>query len=298
MSDPLLPNIKPNKELLEEVQARAALLLSLWGIPSVLCFLAATVLVGLGMDTAGPQPDWKIISYGFGFGIVSLSALWTVLGPFRIFTRVPLAMLLAILAIGALAAFMLQLEWDARAEGAFLAVAAGGLQWMSLVAILILVRLASGSRVEITGIRPPGGNQTTQFGIRQLLLWTTGVALTLGTVRFVAGQLGLRIVDWRFLSREGAAFAILLGFNLILAGSIAWSLLATRSIGVRIAIASLIVVLATFAEPHAFSLFQGGRPSAHVFWWINAAGSFCLVVNLLIVRLCGFRLVRETGAFR
>jgi len=274
------------------VAARAALLLSLWGIPCVLGFLVVTVLLGCGGDM-GPRSEWRICAFGFGFGLVSLSALWAVLGPFRLFTRVPLAILMAILAISSLALFMLLMERGRRNEGLLLAAGAGVLQWLGLVILLVGARLVFGSKIAIPGTRRLFGNQRAQFGIRQLLIWTTGIALTLGVLRIVAGQMGLSMINWNFLANEAMAFGIVLTFNLILALSLVWGLLTPRGVIVRTAIAVLIIGVATWAEPYAFAFLPPGRPPVAIFLWINGAGSLCLVINLVIVRLCGYRRVPD-----
>jgi len=148
--------------------------------------------------------------------------------------------------------------------------------------------------VGIPGTERPLCNQAVQFGIRQLLIWTTGAALTLGAARLIFWNLGLNSAIWDTLARDGATVGLLLAFNMILACPVAWALLHPKHLGVRIAIAALIVGLATLAENPAFALLiRFGPPDSNIFWWINGAGTLCLSINLLIVRLCGYRLVRD-----
>jgi len=288
MSVPPPPDVSPAKELEQRAVPRAALLLCCLGIPSVLYFLTATVLGALTRDAGGVMSLIFPYEVNFGYALVSLSALWGAFGPFRLWTRMPLAILMALLAVAAVATFFVLVGM--RVDGVFVAVFTAGLQWMGLVMLLILARLAFRTSVAIPGTQPHG-NPRLQFGIRHLLLLTTGVALVLGAWPFVAGQLDRHVMYWRFWVRQGIGIGL---FNLLPAISLAWALLAARNVVWRVALAILVIVLGTLVEPTALSPFLGRfTPRAEFFWWTNSVGSICLVVNLLIVRLCGYRLVRD-----
>jgi hypothetical protein len=261
---------------------------------SVFFFLGMVPLMGLG-GIRGPRDEWRIgIGLGLGFSVVSLAGLWTVFGPFRFFTRVPLAILLVAFSILALGAFFLADQGiGSNVEGAILVAITAALQWMGLVGLFTAARAATGSILMLPGTTLAGGNRKAQFGIRQILIWTTGVAIFLAILRLVISRFMPGGLNWSAITRESSAFALLLGFNLVVTCSIAWAILSRGNLVLRLAAAIVLVLLATWLEHPAFRAVLGPGGEAAIFWWINGAGSLCLVVNLFIVRLCGYRLMRD-----
>ena len=276
---------------------RAAWTFSLSAGISVFLFLGMVPLVSIG-QFRGPGDEWRIgVGFGFGFSIVSLAGLWAVFGPFRFFTRVPLALLLVAFSILALGAFfLLNVRMGANFEGAILVAITAVLQWVGLVAVFTAARAITGSILMLPGTTPAGGKHKAQFGIRQILIWTTGVAIFLAILRLMVSRFMPAGFNWAAVARESSAFALLLGFNLVVTCSITWAILSRGNLLLRLFVALALVLLATWLEDPAFRAVLGPGGEAAIFWWINGAGSLCLVVNLLIVRLCGYRLMREYGS--
>lgn len=273
----------------------AGTILSICGSLSTLLFLGMVPLVAIGSEYR-PGDMWRVgVAFGIGFGLVSLSALWTVFGPFRFFTRVPLALLLVAFAMLALSAFFLANQrMGSQLEGPMLVSGAAALQWIGLVVLFVVARAIVGRRLALSEASPLIGNRKAQFGIRQILLWTTGVALFLAVFRIFVPQFIPHGVDWSAVSRGSCEFGLLLGFNLVVTCSITAATLIRRNLILRLTIALFVLLVATWLEYPLFNLvLGGGGADSTIFWWINAAGSLCLAVNLLIVRLSGYRLVPD-----
>lgn len=261
---------------------------------SICSCLSLVPLAALGSTNSGRSDDWRIgFAFGFGFGIVSLAALWAVFGPFRFFTRVPLALLMVAASSLALAAFFLVTPVPRRdAELALLAAISAALQWLGLVFLFVAARAATGQVLTLPGKVPSERYRRAQFGIRQILLWTTGVAIFLAILRVVLSRFLPEGIDFSSIRRDGMVFGLLLVFNCAVTSAMAWGALSRGVLFVRLALALGAVILITLLEYPVFRTFLGPGDSA-VFWWINGAGALCLGVNLLIVRLCGYRLVPD-----
>lgn len=261
---------------------------------SVIFFLGLVPIMGLG-TMGGPGDEWRIgVAFGCGFSVVSLAGLWAVFGPFRFFTRVPLAILLVAFSTLALGSFFLLNErMGTNFEGAILVAITAVLQWMGLLAVFAAARAVTGSMVMSPGTTLANGNRKAQFGIRQILIWTTGVAIFLAILRLVVSQFMPTGFRWFLIARESSAFALLLGFNLVVTCSITWAVLSRGNLALRLVVALVLVLLATWLEYPTFALVRGPGGDSAIFWWINGAGALCLLVNLFIVRLCGYRLTRN-----
>lgn len=262
---------------------------------SICVFLGVVPLMALGSANSGRSNDWRIgIAFGFGFGIVSLAALWAVFGPFRFFTRVPLALLVVAVSALALATFFL-VNWAVgfQADLAVLAAISAALQWLGLVFLFIAVRAATGRILTLPGRVPSEGNRRAQFGIRQILLWTTGVAIFLAILRVALSHFLPQGIDLSSMRQEGMIFGLLLAFNCAVTCAMAWGALSRGNLFLRLGLALLGVALVTWLEYPTFRAVVGPGGDSAIFWWINGAGAFCLAANLLIVRLCGYRLERN-----
>jgi hypothetical protein len=140
-----------------------------------------------------------------------------------------------------------------------------------------------------------------QFGIRQLLLWTAGVACVFGIGKWVLPE----NVTARFQRTPDVwqlviVFVLLLVFHLLLPLPIIWGAFAHYRRGglmlaARIGAALLLVGMVTLAEPWAFELLLPHGAGEHeIFYWLNAAHALWLLGVLLIARLAGYRLARNS----
>ena len=275
---------------------RSAMLLAILGLASVSLCLGAS-LAAVAADDLLPnwvQHETDIgMSFGFGFGVVSLAALWTSLGPFRFFTRAPLALLLVVLSGTVMTCFYLVDSPGTRDLAVVVTLwVAVILQWACLASVLFLIRRLLRFRVDLAHAPRPSGSQAAQFGIRQMLLWTTGAALTLGVMRVLIG-IAPAISDLGDFARMTTTFALLLAFNLALAVPWTWALLGVLRPWLRLLAACLAVAALTWLEGPIFHLCIGPSGDSALFWWLNGCGSACLIANLFIVRLCAYRLVPE-----
>lgn len=111
--------------------------------------------------------------------IVNLAALWSALGPLRLFTRVPLAILLVAATSLALILYCAldDLDDDVQMSIALLLVPPMmAAQFAGITACFLLLGRALNRRVGLVAGDLPKHRADAQFGIGQLLLWTTGIA--------------------------------------------------------------------------------------------------------------------------
>ena len=136
---------------------------------------------------------------GTVFAQVIVLAVWSALGPASVFTRMVSGLVLVVLVCLSIFAF-------GRGDEEVVAVAgAMFVQWFAVQVPLWVIRLGFGWRLAWPGEETSGSNPNeTQFGIRQLLVWTTLVGVALGIGRLILPREALQ--DMR---QPGEAVSIL-----------------------------------------------------------------------------------------
>ena len=150
-------------------------------------------------DPDGPGKAWEYVGLGYLFGTIfgqtTLAGAWAAFGPFRWRWRLLLAPVWLVL-LWACVAFSIGLH-GGPGDPLFLLLLAGCLLGQWILVLLPFAGLALGYRVQLVhgsdgaagidqGIDPGSKPRQLQFGIRQLLILTTIVAVVLGILQ-VAG---------------------------------------------------------------------------------------------------------------
>lgn len=248
------------------------------------CLLIALV----GLEARHPVVQYLTIGFFLGslFGHATLAAGWAALGPGWLLVRIPLSL---VWVAGLIGAMLINLALHDGPDGELAIIGVGLLgQWLIVQVPLWALVLFFGARLrhrsEERGTFDP---KERQFGIRQLLLFTTLIAVLLAIGRLLVASLG----KYFNLGHEGPIFiflavaAIAMTLPVLLAALLRrWAVPAT--IGML-----LLVGLAAAAEVPLLSKFHRGvGPDIWHFFWINAFASLWIVVVSLVVQLSGYRL--------
>ena len=263
-------------------------------------FLWVAPVIGVGlliMALLSPRPGGGALEYvaigfllGTMFGQGTLVSAWTAFGPAPLVWRLPLSLLWLVLLVGALAVSV------ARSGGPNVEaiVVIGGClvgQWLLVQVPLWCLRLGYGVRlrhVDDTGFLLDPRDR--QFGIRQLMIFTTIIAVILGAGRFLVTRLAPHLTLGT--SGDGPLFiflavaAIIVTLPLMLA-----ALLPRLAVPAVISILVLVGLLTAWEIP-LLSRFHGGggRPDTMHMVAINSVTAAWVLAVVVIVRFNGYRL--------
>lgn len=284
-----------NGTVIAQKSRRSALLLSLSATPALaICLLASHQAWRLN-DYVHHESDFAI-SFGLGFALVSLAAFWAAWGPLRVFTRTVLSTLLTILAALSMASFVFIKGPTPNEVVISLAIGlACGFQWLAMVIFLVLLGMFLQIRIDLPHADHRSLRETTQFSIRQMVFWTTAVAITLAISRWLVSAWapsGFNFQEW---PRFAMLFLMILSFHIAIAFLGVWAILCQTGLLLRLGVASMSVVLLTGLEYAALELLIGGPGSGDpLFIWLNVSSCLCLSIHLVIVRCCGYRVVIDS----
>jgi hypothetical protein len=273
-----------------------------WIILGLLVFLHAGSAVLLGptgtsADRFGPIS--ANLAFGFLLAQPLVLAFWTAFAPQRFQDRILWGLLLcALLALAVEARGLFAEDRSAIGDGEF--GQRGFFLSMDLIlfsvatSVLLLVRRLSGWRLAQLAADPaPSQYQAYQFGIKHLLALTGIAALVFGLFR------NLALVDPEASFQPIARVA---GLILdIVSVFLPLSLLAWPVLGVRkhVVAAALVAILAICAFDAAYSYFflliwtaTRADDLAHLILPMQLGGALCITVSAMIMRSCGFRMVR------
>jgi hypothetical protein len=262
----------------------------------VFLWLAPIILLNwIGIVTIKPTGP-ATISLGFFFGSVfahaALAAAWMVLGPLRFIYRAPLSLIwLMMLAVGV----WLNIAINGGPQGAALIFAGCSFgQWTLVVASLAITRTIFGFKLQHSDEDQPDAlERQFQFGIRQLLMVTSIVAVVLGIGRasmpFLSQHLefpgGRETSIFTFL---GIA-AVLVTLPLMIATLMQrWAILG-------VAITLSLIGLATYWELSLMRVLSIGGPDTRDFVAINSATTLIMLLLLVVIRFNGYCLVSNRG---
>jgi hypothetical protein len=250
----------------------------------------------LSISVLDPDPGTGIsetvgLGYFFGslFGHATLAAAWTSFGPAPLVWRLPLSLFwVSMVAIG----IGINVGLNGGPDEALLVVGACLFaQWAILQ--FPLWGLALGYGLRLRHIDDVGSDpREHQFGIRQLLIVTTIVAVVFAIGRFIVGLLGENVN----IRGEAPIFiflavaAIVLTLPLLLAALMRWY--STAAVIVTLA----LIALATAWEVPLLQLVHSGPgPKAEHFIAINAFTAAVMLAVLTVVRLNGYSLATGKG---
>ena len=145
----------------------------------------------------------------------------------------------------------------------------------------------NGWRLENNDAPPDEMSNDLQFGIRQLFVWTTMIAVFLGLLRMMAS--GLKDIEsMRIVGNQEVHmfFTFALG-NTLLVLPLIYACFSRSQMPLWFLIAMVSAVAVTLVQ----QLFSGNEQS--FFWFVNLAQFISVFGLLLLVRLAGYRLRRQ-----
>ena len=168
-------------------------------------------------------------------------------------------------------------------------------QWLAIQAPLWVLRLGLGWRLSWPGEEAPAPtNNETQFGLRQLFVWTILFAVTFALARWLlpgeAMSGGVQDV-----SETLAVLIVISVFSSFLALPIIWATLVRRWIALWLPISIVCCVVLAVAEGMAMRRALGTGVDEEIFWALNAIQFVAATASLLLLRGSGVRLVQISG---
>jgi hypothetical protein len=256
--------------------------------------LAWTVLLVLP-EGNGPQDIVTGLLMGalFGtlFALTALGAAWTVLGPWPLLLRVPLAIMMQLVGLVAMTKNVSMPGPGIDPE--FLGVLGGAMlgQWVLTQAVLWTVAVFRGLRLQIA---MQSARNDMQFGIRQVMILTAVIAVTLGAGRLVIQYLrwsdNVGPFDWEVV----LLFGFLVLANTLITVPLIFSVALPRKAVLATGVALAFAVLTTACEIPAFELVRPAGSAGDdwpVFVIMNLAQTLWIAAALSILRFGGYRLI-------
>jgi len=232
-----------------------------------------------------------------GAGIVlaqpMLLAIGAVFGPGRWLVRFPCGLAtIAILALLVnLGGTSLGVSSNLAVVGAFFVV-----PFLFLQPPLFALRWWRRWRIALHDKAPAAGARRMQFSLRWLLAVATGVCVVLAVARwtYVPGSWPSRAPDWWSLVEDVCLVALVIGGLSLAALPLVGAAMGTVRRGGSLGLAAIGLVAAA-----GFLYWLMDPADRDTPWLITCslpAGWVWILLNLLVLRWCGFRLVRETKA--
>jgi hypothetical protein len=246
-----------------------------------------------------PEFEYVGIGYLIGtmFGQATMAAAWTALGPFPLLWRLPLSLGWLATLTASLAA---NIELFGQSDEIWIVMGACVLsQWIALQVPLWFLAIAYGLQMGYvdasTGVRHA---TKQQFGLRQLMIFTSVVAVILGIGRAVVTQMAPRLDLGSY--HEVPIFIFLVVAAVLMTLPLMLAAMLPRFAAIGVVLVLLFVAVATAWELTLLSHFhRGPGPDTLHFLWINAFTAAWVVSIAFAVRLSGYELVTsssKTGA--
>jgi hypothetical protein len=259
------------------------------------------VLVAL-FDPSGPREAFHVgLMLGTVYGQVTVAAAWTALGSAQFAGRV----LPAVLGVGGLSVAIAFMAGKGTAVSLNDVALVGGsmLGQFVLLALVLLglrarlrLRMDRLTRQEATEQTQAGIGFRPQFAIRQLMVVTALVAVTLGI-----GRILVEAIDWQALAnnpvgREAPIFTYVVLVNVLFTVPLALAALVRQGVVLACAIGLAFIAGATWLEIAAAQPFLPGSLTSRtniIFWTMNATQAAWVLGLLLVARGAGYRLSRS-----
>ena len=225
--------------------------------------------------------------FGCAFAIASVQANWLVFGPYRFAIRLFVTSIVAIIT-AVLAIVILRPIGDI-----ILGVAIIG-QFVLLQAPLWVLRAAFRLRLRYTATDLQESSKSIQFSLWHMLLGMTVVGMLMGMGRLFTASLQKLDVGH---TKDLHGFGLFVGFNLLLAWPLIWSILSPSKLFLRLSIALLLAVVLTVCEAFVFLKLFGMQEAPVFFGITNVIQCLTLMSHLLITRSFGYHLVRQSREF-
>jgi len=240
-----------------------------------------------------PVNDVKLVVLGLAYAQATVAGAWAACGPGQLIVRMPLAIGWSIL-VGV--AMLVQVGRPSNGEWLICLIFGGSplVQLLLVTLCLWLVRVTF--RLRLSWLADAASRRTNptdyQFGIRQLLILTTGIAIFLGVGRWLAasfGADGAANVNAQII----ATLSLVVACNSLFSIPLVIALLLPRYAVFGIVLSLAFGVLVTLIEDSGYHAIEGGGASPNgLFWYLNGTEYAWVFASLLAVRFAGYRLVR------
>lgn len=237
----------------------------------------------------------RTVPYGIGYLIGSLlahptlAASWACYGPGRPAIRIPLSMVWMSLVISAIWINVSFMGGPTRGALELGSVLVG--QWLVLLAPLATLRFAFGVRLENRSTtKATFTSQSLRFGVRHLLILMSVCGVLLAAGRIVVPQISLRGGGEMYI------FVFLVSAAIILTLPLLFAALMTRRALLGVALAIVMITVATIWEFPIFEAIGGQGPGPVDFAAINVTGSLLVLIAALCLRWSGYTLTIRSSA--
>ncbi len=250
-------------------------------------FIACDIAIATVVDARDEVAAGILL--GVVFAQITLIAVWTAFGIRSAFSRMVcgavLVMLLGLVLVACI-------NNSGASDGQWLWFLIVVSLWFAIQASLWVVRLVFGWRLALANqLAGETDRSELQFDIRQLLVWTALVAITLGIGRSLLPEDSIGAVPRK---NTIVVYCVLTSFTCLLAWPVVWASLARRRVLFWLIVAACCCVVLTIAEISTFQAATGRRndDDSATFWIMNSLQAFAACGGLLVFRASGFRLVR------
>jgi hypothetical protein len=253
-------------------------------IPAALLMSIGWLILALAWPEGSANRHLMIgLMLGTMFGHTTVAAGWSAFGPGPLILRMPLSAAMVAMCV---LIFTASIFVRSRGEVGLGMVLAGCLlaQWTLVQVPLWILGISYGIRMRHReDAQGEDDRRARQFGIRQLLIATTVLAVVLAIGRFVVLNADGGIVDG-----EALIFALLGVAAVLMSLPLLMAALLPRYSVVAVAVVSLLIAVGTFFELPLLQRFQGSGPETVDLIWINLCTSLWIVAFVTATRLSGY----------
>lgn len=264
--------------------------------------LSTSIALGIALISLTFLSPWHIdstiwmepaIGYMFGttFGVALVAAFWCTLGPGPFAYRMPISLLwIGGIFLSWLGNHLMH-EYALPLEAILVITISSGAMWLVPQLPLWCFRLLT--RVSVALPQTEAAPNANQFGIRQLIIFTTIIAVLLSAARVAIAAFGNE------LPRTGEpviAFAFLVSAGILLSAPLIFAMLLPRYCVVAVVLVLGLSAIACFLEAPLIQMLtksRGGGPSHWLFLWLNAFAAVWIMALTGIAKIYGYRLVRS-----
>ncbi len=262
-------------------------------IAFLFCQIGSLLVISLWMRREGPASSFQMgLLLGIPFAQASLLAAWNSLGWGSLYRR----MLTSI--VGVIVVWMLAFVVENGAMGSLVEVGMGlvevgmrlACQWVLFQIPLWIARTVYGWRFSNHTTYPTQTSHADlQFGIRDLLAWTTIIAALFGLSRVLIANLN---ADWRTV----VEFGLFCLWNCHLSWPVVASAFSRRHRWLYHSGALVFAIALTMLEPLIFRAAGYSEGTLDFWFWVNGTQCVWLTFTVLTLRWQGLRLVRVRTA--
>jgi hypothetical protein len=226
---------------------------------------------------------------GTMFGQAIVAGAWTALGPLGLKWRLPAALVW----VGLLAAALdvnLEIHGGPHEVVGVMLVCMFGMWLLVLIPLAVVVRWHGVTIRAAETMVAAADYRRTQFGIRQLMILTAVIGVTLGVGRVAAPLLIREFTGGRW--GELPVFAFLAAAGVLMMVPLILASLLPRHAAIGCGAALLFIVLMSCLELPMLNATLGARggPQLDHIVWINSFQTGWILISLGLLRLAGYRL--------